>query len=157
MHENPERTTPIGLARYAQEFYGAAKAVEARLATENPKKLTPSIPSLYLIGRSIELGLKSYLLNQGVQLRELRSKKYGHDLHACHRKAKELGLLTHAKFKPEEEGAMELLNQLYSAKQLEYIVTGAKTLPTFEQVESFARSLINGVSTHVGYKALSSE
>ncbi|WP_252270984.1 hypothetical protein [Pseudomonas subflava] len=157
MHENPERTTPIGLARYAHEFYGAAKAVEVQSATENPRKLIPSIPSLYLIGHSIELGLKSYLLNKGVQLRELRSKKYGHDLHACHRKAKELGLLSHVKFKPEEEGAMELLNQLYSTKQLEYIVTGAKALPIFEQVESFARTLINGVSIQVGYKALCGE
>ncbi|MFV5313490.1 hypothetical protein VXN68_15035 [Acinetobacter schindleri] len=157
MHENPERTTPIGLARYAHEFYGAAKVVEAQSATENPKKIIPSIPSLYLIGHSIELGLKSYLLNKGLQLRELRSKKYGHDLHACLRKAKELDLLSHAKLKPEEEVAMELLNQLYSTKQLEYIVTGAKTLPIFEHVESFTRTLINGVSLHVGYKTLSGE
>lgn len=48
---------------------------------------------------------------------------------------------------------MDLLDQLYSTKQLEYIVTGVKALPIFELVESFARKLIGGVSRHVGYPA----
>jgi len=152
MHDDPERTTPLGLARYAHDFFDTARAVQAQLGKGEPYDLVSPMPSLYLIGRSIELGLKSYLLSQGMTLRELRSKKYGHDLHACHRKAKELGLLSHAQFRPEEEGAMDLLNLLYSTKQLEYIVTGAKTLPIFELVESFARNLIKGVSNHVGYK-----
>lgn len=153
MHDDPTRTTPIGLARYAHDFFDSARAVEGQLAKGAPYDLVSPIPSLYLIGRSIELGLKSYLLSEGITLRELRSKKYGHDLHACYRKAKELGLLSHVKFKPEEEGALELLNELYSTKQLEYIVTGTKYLPTFFLVESFARKLIKGASNHVGYTA----
>jgi len=151
MHDDPKRTTPLGLARYAHDFYDAARAVQAQLGRGEPYDLVSPMPSLYLIGRSIELALKSYLLSQGISLRELRSKKYGHDLHACLRKAKELGLLSHAHFKAEEEGAMDLLNQLYSTKQLEYIVTGTKALPIFELVESFARALIKGVSVYVGY------
>jgi len=151
MRDDPTRTTPIGLARYAHDFFDSARAVEDQLDKGAPYDLVSPMPSLYLIGRSIELGLKSYLLSEGITLRELRSKKYGHDLHACHRKAKELGLLSHVKFKPEEEGALELLNELYSTKQLEYIVTGTKLLPIFSLVESFARKLIKGASNHVGY------
>lgn len=151
MHDDPERTTPIGLVRYAHDFFDSARAVEDQLGKGAPYELVSPMPSLYLIGRSIELGLKSYLLKEGLTLHELRHRKYGHDLHACHRKAKELGLLSHAQFKPEEEGAMDLLNALYSTKQLEYIVTGTKALPLFHLVESFARKLIRGVSGHVGY------
>ena len=108
------------------------------------------MPSLYLIGHSIELALKAYLLNHGGTLHELRSKtKYGHDLHAAQRKAKELGLSLDCV--PAEENAIELLNTLYSTKQLEYIVTGTKYIPRFDLVESFANKLIRAVSEDVGY------
>lgn len=94
MHDDPQRTTPVGLARYAHDFFDTARAVQDHLGKGEPYDLVSPMPSLYLIGRSIELALKSYLLSQGVSLRELRSKKYGHNLHACHKKAKELGLLS---------------------------------------------------------------
>jgi hypothetical protein len=109
------------------------------------------MPSLYLIGHSIELALKAYLLQNGLTLRELRHKQYGHDLHACQRKAKELGLAAIVSFHPAEEGAVELLNNLYSTKQLEYIITGTKYIPVFGLVELFTRKLIRAVAIDVGY------
>ena len=50
-----------------------------------------------------------------------------------------------------EEGAFEILDGLYSTKQLEYIVTGAKQFPTFGLVEVFSAKLFNAVSTDVGF------
>lgn len=151
MHDDSTKTTPIGLARYAHDFFDSARAVEDQLGKGTNFDLVSPVPSMYLIGHSIELALKAYLLQHGLTLRDLRSQKYGHDLHACQIKAIELGLATFVNFHPAEEGAFELLNNLYSTKQLEYIVTGTKYMPTFGLVESFAGKLIRAVAIHVGY------
>lgn len=152
MHDDPTKTTPIGLVRYAHDFFDSARAVEDQLGKATCFELVSPVPSLYLIGHSIELALKAYLLQHGLTLRELRHKQFGHDLHACQRKTKELGLAAIVSFHPAEEGAVELLNNLYSTKQLEYIVTGTKHMPIFGLVESFARKLIRAVAIDVGYK-----
>lgn len=152
MHKDPTKTTPIGLVRYAHDFFDSALAVQEQLGKATCFDLVSPMPSFYLIGRSIELVLKAYLLQHGLTLRELRQKQFGHDLHACQRKAKELGLAAIVSFHPAEDGAIELLNNLYSTKQLEYIVVGTKYMPIFELVESFARKLIRAIATDVGYK-----
>jgi hypothetical protein len=38
------------------------------------------MPYYFLLGQSIELSLKAFLLGRGVPLKELRSRKYGHNL-----------------------------------------------------------------------------
>lgn len=151
MHDDPTKTTPVGLTRYAHDFFDSARALEDQLGKATSFELVSPIPSLYLIGHSIELALKAYLLQHGLTLRELRHKQYGHDLHACQRKAKELGLDAIVSFHSAEEGAVELLNNLYSTKQLEYIVTGTKYMPVFRRVELFTKKLILAVAKDVGY------
>ncbi|HWU99076.1 MAG TPA: hypothetical protein VN114_11225 [Oxalicibacterium sp.] len=149
MHNDSERTTPLGMARYAYEFLEAALAVDEKIGHRPGYEIVAPIPALYLIGHSIELSLKAYLLSNGLGLKQVRI--LNHDLHAALRKAKELGLLSHVKFKGEEEGAVEILNDLYSTKQLEYIVTGAKHFPLFGLIQAFAVRLFNAVSLIVGY------
>lgn len=106
---------------------------------------------MYLMGHSIELALKAYLLNHHVTLKELRSRKYGHNLLACESEANNLGLANIVAFTPAESAAMNLLDALYSTKQLQYIVTGTKYMPLYELVERYARKLIRSVSKDVGY------
>jgi len=149
MHNDPSRTTPLGMIRYAHEFMEAALAVDEKIGNQAGFEIVAPIPVLYLAGHSIELSLKAYLLSHGVSLRELR--RYGHNLHASFRKAKELGLLSHVQFTVSEEGAFEILDGLYSTKQLEYIITGAKQFPMFGLVELFSAKLFNAVSTVVGF------
>jgi len=150
MHNDPLRTTPLGMIRYAHEFMEAALAVDEKMGSKPGFEIVAPIPALYLLGHSIELSLKAYLLSQGVNLRQVRN--LNHDLHACMRKAKELGLLSHVQFTGLEEGALEILNGLYSTKQLEYIVTGAKQFPLFGLVELFSARLFNAVADIVGFK-----
>lgn len=150
MHNDPLRTTPLGMIRYAHEFMEAALAVDEKMGSKPGFEIVAPIPALYLLGHSIELSLKAYLLSQGATLRQVRN--LNHDLHACMRKAKELGLLSHAQFSSPEEGALEILNDLYSTKQLEYIVTGAKQFPLFGLVELFSARLFNAVAGIVGFK-----
>ncbi|QKS29953.1 MAG: hypothetical protein HT579_14135 [Candidatus Accumulibacter similis] len=151
MHDDPALTTPIGLARYAHDFFDSSRAVDDHFAKKDGFELVSPMPALYLIGHSIELAFKSYLLHRGVTLRELRSKRFGHDLHACQRKARELQLLSLVSFHSAEEAAVEILNDLYSTKQLNYIVTGMKTIPAYGLLESFSEKLIRAVSKEVGY------
>lgn len=151
MHNDPTRTTPFGLIRYAHDFYDSARALQDQLGRETRFNLVSPMPSMYLIGHSIELAFKAYLLNHLLTLQDLRSNRYGHDLAACQDKANELGLKELAFFEPQESAAFNLLHDLYSTKQLEYIVTGTKSMPLFELVEDYARKLIRAVSKDVGY------
>jgi N-acetylglutamate synthase-like GNAT family acetyltransferase len=57
-------------------------------------------PAYFLAMHSIELSLKAFMRLRGVTVHELRSRKYGHGIRACYRKAKELGLREHFKCAP---------------------------------------------------------
>jgi hypothetical protein len=150
IHENPERTKPIGLARYAKEFHEAAMGADRTLGMKPGYEIFAPIPVLYLIGHSIELSLKAFLLHKGVTLSDLR-KNFGHDLGKCFKKAEDLGLLSLVTFDEHELEAFFVLNNLYSTKQLEYIVTGAKTFPIFGYIQSMSHKLLDAISPIVGY------
>lgn len=139
IHNNPARTTPQGLVRYSIDFMEAALAVDAAICIR-PVAL---VPALYLVGHSIELSLKAYLLHRGVSLSELRS--LGHNLGSCLKKAEELDLLNHVQFESYEVASFEFLDELYSTKQLEYIVTGEKIFPETYLIMRFANKLSDAV------------
>ena len=148
--DDPSRTTSIGLLRYGSEFMEAALAADEKMGHKRGNEIAASVPVMFLVGQAIELALKSFLLAKGVELSKLRLK-YGHDLHRCLRKAKELGLLDAVPLQGDEETAIEILNSLYASKQLQYIVTGPKTFPVFGPLERAAVKLLKGVGALVGY------
>jgi hypothetical protein len=55
------------------------------------------------------------------------------------------------KLSDEEEQVVDLLDSLYSTKQLQYIVSGAKTFPVFGPLESVTKKLVSGIAPAVGY------
>lgn len=150
LHEDPERTTSIGMARYATEFFEAALAADEKLGTKEGYEIIAPIPVMFLVGQAVELALKAYLLAKGVELRKIR-RDYGHELHRSLRKAKELGLAEVVALSIEEESILGLLDALYSTKQLQYIITGAKTFPVFGPLERVARKLVYGIAPVAGY------
>jgi hypothetical protein len=105
---------------------------------------------MFLVGQAIELAMKAYLLAKGISLRQLR-RDYGHELHRSLRKAKESGLASVVSLSADEEQVVELLDSLYSTKQLQYIVTGAKTFPVFGPLESVTRKLVYAIGPAAGY------
>lgn len=151
MHEDPERTTPLGLIRYSDEFFQAALDVDAGMGREDGFEVHAPIPVLHLAAHSIELALKAYLVHRGVTLRKVRSK-FGHDINKCLRKAEQLGLLTHVEFSHGEMEAISFLSELHLTRQLEYIVTGSKVFPIFGPVSTFTDKLIHAVAPLVGYR-----
>jgi hypothetical protein len=150
MHDDPERTTPVGLARYAREFFDCALAADDKVGHRPSFEIIAPIPVMYLVGHSIELCLKSYLAFRDVPLSDLRTKKYGHDLVKCLKKAKELGLNAHVKLDDGEQHALTVLNELYSTKQLNYIVTGAKEFPVFGPIQTVNTKLLDAICPLVG-------
>jgi hypothetical protein len=150
LHEDPERTTPIGLFRYATEYLQASQACNERL---NPKygvfeTVAPS-PVLFLIGQAIELGLKAYLVEQGVSLRSVRLD-YGHDFLKSIKKSKELGFPWALKLSNDEKLLLSILNTLYSTKQLQYIVIGRSLSVKYSFIEPLAISLLRDVGRALG-------
>ena len=145
-----DRTTAIGLARYAYEYIEAAILVERN--DQTPTHISP-IPAYFLAMHGIELTLKSYLRHMGLTVKELRGPKYGHDLHACHKKAKELGLHDAFREQPIDADAMRMLIGLNEHQGLRYIKTGMKQFPLWSLVEPLAVRLHQAVAPVVGYKS----
>jgi len=146
----PDRTTSVGMARYAREFLEAAVALDDVIGDKQEYFPMPSVPVLYLAAHSIELGLKSFLLHEGKSLDELR--EFGHNLEKCLDTANQLNLSQLVIFESREIAALEALNELYSTKQLNYISTGTKRYPVLEPVKAFGCKLLDSICPHVGYR-----
>ena len=144
-----DRTTAVGLARYAYDYLHAAMVVETNDPT--PSHISP-VPAYFLALHGIELTLKAFLRHKGVSVKELQ-KKFGHDLHACHRKAKELGLNDVFKERPIDADAMRMLVGLNDQQGLRYIKTGMKHFPLWSIVEPLAVRLHQAVAPIVGFES----
>ena len=128
----------------------AALATDDKMGRRDGFEIVAPVPVLFLVGQSIELVLKSFLLSRGVPLGRIRSN-YGHNLHRSLRKAKELGLSALVVLSPEELETIEVLDGLYSSKQLQYIVTGAKTFPMFGPLKRATLRLLHAIGSDVGF------
>lgn len=135
--------TPRGLHTHGKEFFSAAEAVYS-LSKPAP------LPLAFLWGRSIELLLKSYLLSVGVTLDQLRSRKYGHNLVALHKKASAQGIDSLIGKDAIIPGFMQLLNIEYGTKRLEYRESGTMYhIPDAKVARQIIQRLIRGVHHHL--------
>lgn len=149
MSDDPKRTTPEGLITYSKEFRKAALATDDKLGMEDGYEIVAPVPVMYLVAHSIELSIKAYLLHKGQTLRQLR--KVGHDICKALKKAKELGIGQVVEITEIEMGALQVLNDLYSKKELNYIVTGFKKFPMFGPLQELSEKLLQGVADEIGY------
>ena len=133
--------TPQGFAKHAQEFFHAADLVLG-------KADGVSLPAYFLLGRSIELSLKAFLLHSGVPISVLRSKKLGHNLDVLLTTAKERGIQQHIILESLECGVVQLLSFDYAEKRLEYRNTGGTYyLPLLDVTWGLARKLAYEIET----------
>jgi hypothetical protein len=135
--ENQElpRTTAIGLVTDAKQML---KAAEILNESGEWKVL---MPTYYLLGHATEVVLKAFLLARGEELEGLK-KRYGHNIAKA---AKSVVEAKHNAISPlvdEHLPEIELLNDYYKGKELEYRVTGAKSFPTKEGLISFLQAVI---------------
>ncbi len=129
-----------GFLLHAREFLIAAELVLNRASGV-------SLPAYFLLGRSVELSLKAYLLKCKMPIKELASRKFGHDLVALFGEACRRGLSDRVELTQIEAGVLELLNYDYLNKRLEYRVTGGVYhLPLIDIAEEVARKLVSGLA-----------
>ncbi|MFC4250687.1 hypothetical protein [Sinimarinibacterium flocculans] len=127
--------TPEGFIKHAQEFWAAADLVLS-------KAQGVSLPAFFLLGRSIELSLKAFLLHKGMSIEMLRLREYGHNLKALLQCARDNGLEKIIEIEAMEAGVVDLLSFDYADKRLEYRVTkGTYYLPHLSGTSSIARKL----------------
>jgi hypothetical protein len=102
---------------------------------------------------SIELSFKAFMCSRGMTIGELSKRKYGHNIKACYRKARELGLLCDLEIGLSDLRAIVMLMKLDAgpAHALRYIKTGHKRFPSWAIVEPLAVRLHQVVSVLVGY------
>lgn len=136
---NQPYETPAGFLHHAREFLAAAELVLTQ--TEEV-----SLPSYFLLGRSIELSLKAFLLACGMTRSQLMSRKFGHDLEALMAEAIKRGLENEVSIGDVEKGVLQLLNYDYLKKRFEYRITGGTYhLPFIDVTEQITRKLANGL------------
>ncbi|CAE6793041.1 hypothetical protein R70006_04937 [Paraburkholderia domus] len=142
-----------GFARYAYEYIEAARLIDDTIGRRAGHEFISPTPAYFLAMHGVELTLKAFLRYHGVTSRSLRNpREHGHDLQACFRKAKELGLLDIYKMRDGDEKAMALLSALNVDQGLRYIRTGWKEFPSWAIVEPLAVRLHQAVAPLVGYK-----
>ncbi len=133
------RTTPAGLWRYGKEFSRAGNLVHRKA---HPRL---SAPAYYLLGHSIELLLKAFLLGRGVPLQELRSKRLGHNLDALFERARYHQVGREIHLSQVDRGVLHLLNIEYSLKRFEYICAGPIHIPEWSLLQSLSSKLTSGL------------
>ncbi len=126
------RTEGVGTWRLAQDYLAAGKTLQ-------PKWPKVSFVSYYLYGHGLELTLKAFLVSQGCTLRDL--KRVGHDLKRALRAARKHASFAGIALTDRDTNIMSWLNEYYREKEFEYLVTGAKSLPTADQVQQLCERL----------------
>ena len=144
------RTTAIGLARYARDYFDAAIAADNVIGHRPGYEIFAPHPVMFLVAHSIELALKAYLRHKGFTVQQLQNM--GHDLTECWRVATTEGIEGHITLTQEELGVLGLISHLHVSTQLRYIETGFKTYPVFGPLESLARKLLDAICPLVGYR-----
>ncbi|MBT2791942.1 hypothetical protein [Paraburkholderia strydomiana] len=148
-----DKTHAIGFARYAYDYIEAARTVDETIGAQEGHEIVSPVPAYFLAMHGIELTLKAFLRYHGTSVRSLRSpREYGHDLHACFRRAKELGLLEIFAMRDGDAKAFELLSKLNADQGLRYVRTGLNEFPSWAIVAPLAVRLHQAIAPLVGYE-----
>jgi hypothetical protein len=136
--------SPIGFHHYASEF-----ATSARQAQAAGRGSAFSPVPYYLYCRSLELGLKAFLLAKGGTLDELKSD-LGHDLGKILREARGRGLEQTVPFAAHWEDELRKANAYYPSKGFEYFeiktaVRGYPQLPALDVLNEIVTTLLKGI------------
>jgi len=143
------RTTAIGLARYAREFFDAALAADDKIGRRPGYDIVAPPPVMFLVAHSIELTLKAYLRHLGLTVTDIVELK--HDLNKAWRRASELGLRERMPLTKDELETLCLISKLHSSTELRYIRTGYKTLPVFGPLQELCAKFLDNICPLVGY------
>ena len=153
-HEIWREDSPRGFLTKAKDFRDVgsdALAVhKGRHGRRNPVQyitltFPASLPIYYLFLHSIELSLKTYLLQvKAVTIGQLR-KQYGHDISKLSAIAVQHNLESRCKIDRKQWEAVYQVAGYYLEKRFEYFQLGLLTMPPIEPIAQIADNLIEGI------------
>jgi hypothetical protein len=94
-----------------------------------------------LVGQSIELSLKAFLLARGVALEILKSGVYGHNLDALLSEAQRRKIHRLVQLQSFHVSAIRLISPVYKDHEFRYIKTGTRKIPRWEFIYHAASEL----------------
>jgi hypothetical protein len=143
---NDSGATPVGLLRYAFEYYAAAKATDDAIGDDDGHEIHAPMVVNFLIGQSIELALKSFLLHSGVSMRTLKNNPYRHDLVELFRASMDKNLIDNSNRSNKILNMVELLCGPYKERELQYYKGGVKErFPVHGPLDDAARAILAAV------------
>jgi hypothetical protein len=122
MHTNIERISiagatarlsPLALHTYAKDFLRAGISLEASGVPFSPVQY-------YLLARAVELALKAFLSANGITLKKLAGRNYGHSLMKLLRAAENRGITADVSLGSEHVEEIQRADKYYSEKVFEY-------------------------------------
>lgn len=142
--EVKDRISALGFHRKGREFMEAAFSVKAP-TEKNPFLDSAPFTAYYLLGHSLELLLKSFLIGRGTKISELRSRKYGHDLEKLLRESKRRKIGRELKFESLDGPLIQFLNLSYKPKLLEYYAQGMYEFPRYTLIAGVVKRTCDGL------------
>lgn len=133
-------TTPYGMWRYGNDYRKAAVYV----LTHYPDQ--PFVPYLSLLGQSIELSLKAFLLADGVSLNDLKNR-FRHDLQALVAEARNRGVEANVTLTDAHWAVIILMSDEYKTKRYHYIRNGKMIVPDLRLGHEAAQMLCEGLES----------
>jgi hypothetical protein len=133
-----QRITAKGTRKRARTFYKAYQKIFTK--KEPPGEHYPV--DCYLLCHALELGLKSLLINDGVNPEVLKKSPYGHNLDRIVDDVLERKILD---IEQDTYHIILMINRIYSSKDFEYFKTGIYRLPRdFVKLESVVENIVYG-------------
>jgi HEPN domain-containing protein len=137
LNDEDERTNPIGLFNYADSYWRSARALEKARVNATHR----DAPVCFLYYHAIELYLKAHLRSEGFTVKQLRSKKFGHNAVNLRDEAKLKGL----HFGDEDDVVLQYMGETEVVIESRYLRTGYFDRPANEALHRTCKSLRQSV------------
>ncbi len=144
--DEARRSSPIGYFNFAETYRTAARALRKSKAKASHKES----PIRFLYYHSIELYLKAFLRAHDIHPRELRSKKYGHDIGKLSRQSATLGL----SLDEEDVEVMRLMSETDAVIRSRYILTGFFRWPDIGALDRTCKRLRQSIAQELRVKGI---
>ncbi|MDP6375603.1 MAG: hypothetical protein QF921_14455 [Pseudomonadales bacterium] len=145
---NPNPVSPFGLWCDAREFLAAATEIYPLPATAREiADLKYSGVAYYLLGHSIELSLKAFLLCRGISMETLRRDPYGHSLIALRKESSRRKLGTEVVLTRPQKAVIDYFSDSYASKRDEYFERAMLSVPRYAVLHVITTTLVDGLRT----------
>lgn len=143
--------TAINLFRTAEQYLIGYQSISRNSPNKNESEdFSLWKVRYFLLGHSLEIGFKAFLVKKGMELELLRRTKIAaHDLNKCFELALKKGL---GIFSYDERKRIFLLNEYYKDSVFEYEKMRFSKLPWLMDIENINIKLLNEVKRTLGLK-----